>query len=279
MVAAQKVALNNGVLMDQLGFGMGRVSPPEAAGLCYRALESGFRHIDTAALYGNEPGVGEAARRFMAEGSASREDIFLTTKVWNGNHGYDTTLRGFDDSLQQLGLDYIDLYLIHWPQPKRALFVDTYRALERLYGEGRVRAIGVSNFLPEHLEQLMHATEVVPAVNQIELHPWFQQVRLREFNARHGIRTIAWSPLARGAVLTDPVVAEVAQDMGKTPAQIVLRWHLQLGNTAIPKTATYKRMSENLRVWDFTLNEDAMARLAGLDDPNGRIGSHPDEVN
>jgi diketogulonate reductase-like aldo/keto reductase len=278
MAAEQKTALNNGVWIDRLGYGTARIPPPETAVLCYRALEAGFRHIDTAALYGNEQGVGEAVRKYTAAGLASREEIFVTTKVYNHNHGYHQALRAFEDSARLLGLDYIDLYLIHWPQPKRALFVETYRALERLYQEGRVRAVGVSNFLPEHLEELLEHTEIVPAVNQIELHPWFQQAHLRKFNAAHGIRTVAWSPLARGATLSDPIVVNLARDLDKTPAQVILRWHLQLGNIAIPK-ATGPRIQENFRVWDFTLDNAAMERLAGLDHRDGRIGSHPDQIN
>jgi len=279
MGTADKTALNNGVLMDQLGFGLYKVPPQDAAGLCYQALESGYRHFDTAALYANEAGVGEAVRRFTAEEPEfSRDDIFVTSKVWNDSHGYDAALRAFDASLAMLGLDYLDLYLIHWPQPERALYVDTYRALERLYHEGRVRAIGVSNFQPAHLEELLKNCDVVPAVNQIELHPWLQQEQLRELHAAHGIRTVAWSPLGRGKVLSDPVVAELAQELGRTPAQIVLRWHLQLGNVAIPKASSLQRIQENFKVWDFALDPAAMQRLGGLE-RNGRIGSHPDEVN
>jgi diketogulonate reductase-like aldo/keto reductase len=276
---SEKVQLNNGVLMDQVGFGLYKVPPVDAAALCTQALDAGYRHLDTAALYANEAGVGRAVHRFTSEGSgASREDIFVTTKVWNDHHGFDAALRAYEHSLKELALDYVDLYLIHWPQPRRGKFIETYRALERLYHEGRVRAIGVSNFQIHHLEQLLEATEVVPAVNQIELHPWLQQAGLRAFHDRHGIRTEAWSPLGRGAVLEDPVVQELARQLGRTPAQVVLRWHLQLGNIVIPKASSTARIRGNFDLHGFSLDPEAMQRIAGLE-RNGRIGSDPDEVN
>lgn len=276
---SEKVQLNNGVLMDRIGYGLYKVPPCDAAALCTQALDAGYRHLDTAALYANEAGVGQAVHRFTSEeAEASREDLFITTKVWNDHHGFDAALRAYDHSLKALALDYVDLYLIHWPQPKRGQFIETYRALERLYHEGRVRAIGVSNFQIHHLEQLLDATEVVPAVNQVELHPWLQQAELRAFHDQHGIRTEAWSPLGRGAVLADPVVLELADRLGRTPAQVVLRWHLQLGNIVIPKASSTARIRGNFDLAGFSLDEDAMQRLAGLE-RNGRIGSDPDEVN
>ncbi|MFD1213806.1 aldo/keto reductase [Arthrobacter sp. GCM10027362] len=276
---SEKVPLNNGVLMDRIGFGLYKVPPVDAASLCTLALDAGYRHLDTAALYANEAGVGQAVHRFTSEESeASREDIFITTKVWNDSHGFDATLRAYDHSLKELALDYVDLYLIHWPQPRRGKFIETYRALERLYHEGRVRAIGVSNFKVHHLEQLLDATEVVPAVNQVELHPWLQQAELRAFHDRHGIRTEAWSPLGRGAVLADPVVQDLARRLGRTPAQVTLRWHLQLGNIVIPKASSAARIRENFDLRGFSLDEEAMQRMAGLE-RNGRIGKDPDEVN
>ncbi|NKX54046.1 aldo/keto reductase [Arthrobacter mobilis] len=276
---SEKVPLNNGVLMDQVGFGLYKVPPVDAAGLCLQALEIGYRHLDTAALYANEAGVGQAVHRFTAEETGlSREDIFITTKVWNDHHGFDAALHAYDRSLKELALDYVDLYLIHWPRPRHGKFIETYRALERLYHEGRVRAIGVSNFTIHHLEQLLEATEVVPAVNQVELHPWLQQAELRAFHDRHGIRTEAWSPLGRGMVLADPVVQELARDLGRTPAQVILRWHLQLGNIVIPKASSAARLRENFDLAGFSLDEDAMQRMAGLE-RDGRIGSDPDEVN
>ena len=279
MATAHKVALNNGVLMDQVGFGVYKVPPADAAGLCYQALEAGYRHIDTAAFYRNEQGVGEAVAKFTAEEpEVSREDIFVTTKLWNDSHGHQAALDAYRKSLDELGLEYADLYLIHWPLPERGLFVETYRALEQLYHEGRVRAIGVSNFQPEHLRTLLAATEVVPAVNQVELHPWLQQRELRELHDEHNIRTVAWSPLGRGSVLDDVVVTGLAARYGRTPAQVVLRWHLQLGNTVIPKASSAERIRENFRVRDFALDEDAMRQLGALE-RDGRLGSHPDEVN
>lgn len=276
---SEKVQLNNGVLMDRIGYGLYKVPPSDAEALCTQALDAGYRMLDTAALYANEAGVGQAVHRFTSEqAEASREDIFITTKVWNDQHGFDAALRAYDHSLKTLALDYVDLYLIHWPQPRLGKFIDTYRALERLYYEGRVRAIGVSNFKIHHLEQLLDAAEVVPAVNQVELHPWLQQAELRDFHNRHGIRTEAWSPLGRGALLADPVIRELAGQLGRTPAQVVLRWHLQLGNIAIPKASSTARLRENFDLAGFSLDEDAMQRLAGLE-RNGRIGSDPDEVN
>lgn len=278
MTMAAKIPLNNGILMDQLGFGLYKVPPVDAAGLCTMALEAGYRHLDTAAYYGNEHGVGEAVRAAVADGSLTRDEIFVTTKVWNDSHGFDETLAAFDSSLDALGLDFVDLYLIHWPCPDRGLFVRTYQALERLYHEGRVRAIGVSNFQEHHLRRLLDAVEVVPAVNQVELHPWLQQAELRDFHRRHRIRTEAWSPLGRGAVLADPTVLDLAAQLNRRPAQVVLRWHLQLGNITIPKASSGTRIRENFAVQDFCLTSGQMDRLAGLD-RNHRCGSHPDEVN
>lgn len=271
--------LNNGIALDQLGFGLYKVPPSDAFGLVTEALEEGYRSIDTAAMYDNERGVGEAVRNFTGEGSAtSREDVFVTTKVWNDQHGFESTLKAFDASLQELGLDYVDLYLIHWPCPERGKFIETYKALEKLYREGRVRAIGVSNFQPDHLRLLLDAVDVVPAVNQIELHPWLQQQRLRELHDQLGIRTEAWSPLGRASVLEDPVLQRIAAEVGRTVAQVVLRWHLQLGNIVIPKASSRARIRENIRLFDFTLDEEAMDAIAAVD-RNQRVGSHPDKVN
>jgi diketogulonate reductase-like aldo/keto reductase len=217
-------------------------------------------------------GSGEAAP------SLSREDLFVTTKVWNDDHGYDATMRAFQTSMSNLGLEYIDLYLIHWPCARRGLFTESYRAMETLYREGRIRAIGVSNFQPAHLERLLETAEVVPAVNQVELHPWLQQDELRGLHDRLGIRTEAWSPLGRGQVLEDPVVVELAAAHRRTAAQIVLRWHVQLGNVVIPKASSYTRIRENLDVFGFTLDASDMAALAALE-RNQRTGSHPDNVN
>ena len=267
--------LNNGVAMPRLGFGVFQVPAETAAEVVTTALAAGYRSIDTAAIYRNEAGVGAA----LADSGLPREELFVTTKVWNSDQGYDETLRAFDTSAGLLGLDHLDLYLIHWPTPERDRYLDTWRALERLYAEGRVRAIGVSNFHPAHLERLLKVAEVAPALNQVELHPYLQQAELRAFHAGHGIATEAWSPLAQGGgLLSDPVVAALAERHGRTPAQVVLRWHLQLGNVVIPKSATPARIRENLDVFGFTLTEAELAQLAGLD-RDGRVGPDPDTFN
>ncbi|MCB5282551.1 aldo/keto reductase [Arthrobacter sp. AL08] len=292
MKPSPRLSLNNGVLIDQVGFGLYKVPPEDAPGLVTMALEAGYRHFDTAAMYGNETGVGRgvgALSGFVsgddarggsgeASPSLSREDLFITTKVWNDDHGYDATLRAFDTSMANLGLEYVDLYLIHWPCAERGLYPETYRALETLYREGRARAIGVSNFQPAHLDRLLQTAEVVPAVNQVELHPWLQQEELRSLHRELGITTEAWSPLGRGQVLQDAAVLHLAALHGRTPAQIILRWHVQLGNIAIPKASSYARIRENLNVFGFSLDDAAMDTLAGLE-RGFRTGSHPDSVN
>ena len=255
-----------------------KVPAPDAARLVTTALESGYRHIDTAALYGNEAGVGEAVGGFTEHGNTSRQEIFLTSKVWNTDQGYDSTLRAFDASMARLGLEVLDLYLIHWPCPERGLFVDTYRAMEELYRAGRIRAIGVSNFQPEHLRTLLDATEVVPAVNQVELHPWLQQRPLIALHEELGIRTVAWSPLGRGAVLSDPVITSIAAELGVSPAQVILRWHIGQGTIAIPKASSPERIKENLDIFSFELSPTQRDAISGLD-RDQRSGSHPDTVN
>jgi 2,5-diketo-D-gluconate reductase A len=267
--------LNNGVEMPQLGFGVFLVPADEVVEPVRAALEAGYRLIDTAKLYGNEEGVGRAIR----ESGVPRDQVFVTTKVWNSDHGYDATLRAFDDSQKRLGLDVVDLYLIHWPTPKRDLYVETWRALEQLYADGRVRAIGVSNFTVAPLQRLLDEATVVPAVNQIELHPGFPQEQLREFGNRHGIVTESWSPLGRGhGLLESPVVTAIADAHGKTPAQVVLRWHLQLGCVVIPKSMHVERIKENFDVFDVVLTDAEMATLSALTEP-GRVGPDPDEFN
>ena len=278
MQPAPRIELNNGVQMDQVGFGTYKIPDDDAARLCLAALETGYRHVDTAALYGNESGVGTALTRFLETGVAQRSDLFVTSKVWNTDQGYDSTLRAFDASMERLGLDYLDLYLIHWPCPRRGRFIDTYRAMEEILSSGRVRAIGVSNFQPVHLQQLMDATGVVPAVNQIELHPWLAQQELRQLHERLGIRTVAWSPLGRGAVLADPAVVRIADELGRTPAQVILRWHLDQGNVVIPKASSRERIAGNLDLFSFELTDAQRLALDGLD-RGQRSGSHPDEVN
>ncbi|MET7612263.1 aldo/keto reductase [Streptomyces seoulensis] len=265
------IILNNGVEMPQLGFGVWQVPDDEAERAVATALETGYRSIDTAAIYGNEEGTGKA----IAASGLPREDLFVTTKLWNSDQGYDSTLRAFDTSLEKLGLDYLDLYLIHWPLPARDNYLDTYKAFEKLYSDGRIRAIGVSNFLPEHLQRLIAETSVVPAVDQIELHPQLQQRAAREFNAGHGIATEAWSPLGQGKGLLEvPAIVAIAQKHGRTPAQVVLRWHIQLGNIVIPKSVTPSRIKENIEVFDFSLDDEDLAAISALDE-NKRLGPDP----
>ncbi|MFJ7995873.1 aldo/keto reductase [Streptomyces sp. NPDC096310] len=269
------LTLNNGIEMPQLGFGVWQVPDDEATPAVTTALEAGYRSIDTAAIYGNEEGTGKA----LATAGIAREDLFVTTKLWNAEQGYDTTLRAFDVSLGKLGLDHVDLYLIHWPTPAADKYVDTYKAFEKILADGRARAIGVSNFLPEHLERLTGETSVVPAVNQIELHPQLQQTESRAFHAERSIVTEAWSPLGQGKGLLDvPTVVAIARKHERTPAQVVLRWHLQLGNVVIPKSVTPSRIQENIDVFGFELDADDLAAFAALDEGK-RLGGHPAEIS
>jgi diketogulonate reductase-like aldo/keto reductase len=265
------IILNNGVEMPQLGFGVWQVPDDEAEQAVATALESGYRSIDTAAIYGNEEGTGKA----IATSGIPREELFVTTKLWNSDQGYDSTLRAFDTSLDKLGLDYLDLYLIHWPLPSRGKYIDTYKAFEKLYTDGRIKAIGVSNFYPEYLEQLIEATSVIPAVNQIELHPHLQQHAAREYHAQQGIATEAWSPLGSGKGLLEvPAIVAIAQKHNRTPAQIVLRWHIQLGNVVIPKSVTPSRIKENIDVFDFSLDTEDIAAISALNEDR-RLGPDP----
>jgi 2,5-diketo-D-gluconate reductase A len=271
----QTLTTNNGLSIPQLGFGVFRVPPDEVVQPVLDALAAGYRLIDTAMLYGNEEGVGRAVR----DSGLPRDEIVVTTKVWNSDHGYDRTLRAFDTSMKLLGLDVLDLYLIHWPVPARDLYVETWRALERLYGDGRVRAIGVSNFTVGHLRRLLDEADVVPALNQVELHPGFPQDELRAFHAEHGIITEAWGPIGRGqGLLESPVVTDIAAAHDRTPAQVVLRWHVQLGNVAIPKSVHAERIRENAQIFDFSLDDDEVAVLSALDEP-GRLGPDPETMD
>jgi diketogulonate reductase-like aldo/keto reductase len=263
--------LNDGNRIPQLGFGVFLVPPEETAEAVRHALESGYRLIDTAAAYGNEEGVRDAVQT----SGLDRGEVFITTKLANDNHGRARTRRAFEESLEKLGGDYIDLYLIHWPIPSQDRYVETWETLCSLREQGRVRSIGVSNFKPPHLDRIIDATGVVPALNQVELHPRFQQPELRRFHSEHGIATEAWAPLGRGKLLDDPVLAEIASAHDQTPAQIVLRWHLQVGNVVIPKSATPARIEENFQLFDFELSEDEMGRLAELD-RGERTGPDPD---
>ncbi|MFC4909968.1 aldo/keto reductase [Actinomadura gamaensis] len=257
--------------MPQLGYGVWQVADDEAAKAVGVALETGYRSIDTAQAYENETGTGRALR----ESGIARDELFVTTKLWNADQGYDSTLRAFDASMARLGLDVLDLYLIHWPMPARGTYLDTWRAFEKLYNDGRIRAIGVSNFTVGTLERLFAETEVKPVVNQVELHPYLQQGELRAFHARHDIRTEAWSPLGQGkGLLDDPVLARIGAAHGKTAAQVVLRWHLQLGNIVIPKSVTPSRIAENFDVFDFELTAEDMDAIAGMN-ADQRIGPDP----
>ncbi|MBM7440300.1 aldo/keto reductase [Streptomyces sp. HB132] len=274
MSTVPTVTLNNGVTIPQLGFGVFQVPDDETTAAVTGALEAGYRSIDTAAVYGNEAGVGRA----LAESGIPREELFVTTKLWNADQGHDAALAAFDASLDLLGLDHVDLYLIHWPTPARDLYADTWQALEKLLADGRIRAAGVSNFQPAHLRRLREESPLVPAVNQIELHPGLQQSELRAVHAEHGIATEAWSPLAQGALLDDGTILSVAARHGRTPAQVVLRWHLQLGNVVIPKSVTPARIRQNIDVFDFELSAADMDAIAGLD-RGMRTGPDPDTLN
>jgi 2,5-diketo-D-gluconate reductase A len=269
------LTLNDGTTMPQLGFGVFQVPDAQTEGIVTTALQAGYRSIDTAALYRNEAGTGRA----IAASGLAREDLFVTTKLWNTEQGYDSALRAFDDSMAKLGLEYVDLYLIHWPTPARDLYLETWKAFERIRAEGRATSIGVSNFQPDHLKRLMDHSEVTPAVNQIELHPRLPQNGLREFHAAHGIVTEAWSPLGQGkGLLDDPTLARVGAKHGVSPAQVALRWSLQLGNVVIPKSATPERIRQNLEVFGFELDEEDMSTLAGME-TGERVGPDPDVLN
>ncbi|WP_433509498.1 aldo/keto reductase [Nonomuraea sp. CA-143628] len=262
---------SDGVQVPQLGFGVWQVPNDEAEQVVTTALEVGYRHIDTAGAYGNEEGVGRAVR---ASG-IPREKLFVTTKLFNNNHG--RAEEAFDESLSRLGLDYVDLYLIHWPVPSQDKYLQAWRGLEKIYRQGRAKAIGVSNFTPETLTRVIDEADITPAINQIELHPHFQQRRMRQFHEDNGILTEAWSPLGQGkGLLGDPALAVLSEKHARTPAQIVLRWHIQLGNVVIPKSVTPARIKENFEVFDFVLDTEDMAAIGALNQENGRIGPNPD---
>ena len=273
--AVPDTALNDGTTIPQLGFGVFQVPQEQTYQAVTTALQAGYRHIDTAKAYRNEAGVGRA----IANSGIPREQLYVTTKLWNGDQGYESTLRAFDTSLAQLDLDYLDLYLIHWPVPAKDEYINSYKAFEKIKSDGRVRSIGVSNFTVDHLGRLLGETSVVPVLNQIELHPNFAQSELRAFHADHDIRTQAWSPLGQGgALLQEATLTEIGTAHGKSAAQVVLRWHLQLGNIVIPKSVTPERVAANIDVFDFELTGDEMASVATLDN-GGRLGPDPAEAN
>ena len=274
MTAVPTVLLNNGVEIPQLGFGVFKVPPEQTEDVTRTALEVGYRHVDTAQMYGNEAGVGRAVR---AAGLA-RDEVFVTSKLDNPNHARDDALRSFDGTLAGLGFDHVDLFLIHWPLPEVGDFVETWHAMEEIYRSGRARAIGVSNFAPHHLRRLLAAAEVVPAVNQIEVHPYLVQDDVRAFGAEHGIVTEAWAPIARGRVLDDPVITTIAKRLERTPAQVTLRWAIQRGDVVFPKSVSRGRIEENFDLFDFELADDEMAEITALDRQE-RTGPDPDTMN
>ncbi|MFD4815938.1 aldo/keto reductase [Peribacillus butanolivorans] len=268
----ETITLHNGVKMPQLGFGVFKVkNGSETVESVKKAIEVGYRSIDTAAVYENEEGVGQAIR----ESGISREELFITSKVWNTDQGYETTLQAFDDSLKRLGLEYLDLYLIHWPGKDK--YLETWKALEKLYNEGKVKSIGVSNFHVRHLEKLLANSEIKPVVNQIELHPLLTQVEIRDYCEKHDIKVEAWSPLGRGSLIEEPTINHIAKKHGKSSAQVLIRWHLQHEIVVIPKSITASRIEENAQVFDFSLSLNEMNQIDALN-KNERFGSNPDEI-
>ena len=267
-----QVTLNNGQTIPQLGLGVYKVTQKIAEVLVLEAIERGYRRIDTASLYDNEPEVGSAIRR----SGLPREELFLTTKIWHDHHGYDDTLEAIDEALDRLKIQYVDMLLIHWPVPRLGKYLETWQAFEEAQKSGRIRGIGVSNFEPVHLQTLIDGSHTVPAINQVELNPGFQQPVVREFNSMHGIATEAWSPLARGRMNEHPTILGLVAKHGKSAAQVVLRWHLQLGNLVIPKTSNPDRLSENIDVFDFELDDSDMAAMLAMD-TGIRTGLDPNE--
>jgi 2,5-diketo-D-gluconate reductase A len=264
------IQLNDGRAMPRLGLGVWQAPPDQTAGAVQAALDAGYRAVDTAAAYRNERGVGDGVR----SSGLARKDVFITTKLWNDSHGFEATLRAFEASLARLGGDYIDLYLIHWPAPRQNQFVESWRAMIRLREEGRARSIGVSNFNAAQIDRLIAETGVAPALNQVELHPAFQQGALRAATAK-SVVTESWSPLGRGNLLSDATLVKIGAKHGKTAAQVIIRWHLQQGLIVIPKSVTPARIRENFDVWDFALDEADLAAIAALDSPSGRMGPDP----
>ena len=272
MVQQTHIRMNDGVQIPQIGFGVWQVENAEAPKAVETAIRAGYRSIDTAAIYGNEEGVGIGIR----DSGVPRDQLFITTKLWNDQQGAKSALKAFEDSLNRLRLAYVDLYLIHWPTPRANRYVESWKALAEIKNSGRAKSIGVSNFQIAHLERLLGETGIVPSINQIELHPRFQQKALREFHAKHGIVTESWSPLGRGRAMKDPLIAGIAAKHGRTAAQVTLRWHIQNGLVAIPKSVTPARIVENFDVFGFELTNDDMAKIGTLDNNRGRIGPDPD---
>lgn len=271
----QALQLNDGNTIPQVGFGVWQVDADVAEDVVSQALEIGYRHIDTAKIYGNEEGVGRA----VAASGIPREELFVTTKLWNDDQGYESTLEAFDASLERLGLDYVDLYLIHWSQPEKGMYLETWKAFQEIKASGRARSIGVSNFTPQALQDVVD-TGVVPAAHQIELHPYFNQQAMRDMDAQHGIVTEAWSPLGQGKEdLQDETVKSIAQAHGATPAQVVIAWHLAIGNVVFPKSVTPERIQENWDAQDVTLSQDEVDQISALTRDDGRIGSDPADFN
>jgi 2,5-diketo-D-gluconate reductase A len=269
------VTLNSGASIPQLGFGVFQIDPQDTAKTVQTAFEIGYRHIDTAQMYGNEAEVGEA----IAHSGLSRDELFITTKCNNSNHGYDDSQRALDESLGKLGLEYVDLYLIHWPLPGKDLYVDTWKGFEQAAKDGKARSIGVSNFKAHHLDRLAQETSTTPAVNQIELHPHLQQPEMRSYDQQHGIATEAWSPIGQGkGVIDDSRIGAIAKAHDKTPAQVTLRWHIQLGNIIFPKSVTDYRIRENFEIFDFELTDEEMSAIGELDQGK-RLGPDPDEFD
>ena len=276
MTAVPEITLNNGQSIPQFGFGVFQIEPRDTVEAVSTALQVGYRHIDTAEMYGNEKEVGEA----VAKSGLDRADVFVTSKLANDAHRPDDARRAFDASLEELGFDYLDLFLIHWPLPTRydGDFVSTWQTLEEFYRDGRARSIGVSNFQPHHLRRLHEETEIPPAVNQIEVHPYLTQDDVRAFCAEHQIAVEGWSPIAQGAVLDDPAIGAIAERVGKTPAQVVLRWHIQRGDIIFPKSVTPARIKENFEIFDFELSGDDVAEISALN-KNQRTGPDPDKFD
>jgi 2,5-diketo-D-gluconate reductase A len=269
--AVPTITLNNGVEIPQLGFGVFQIKPEDTVEAVTEAFAAGYRHIDTAQMYGNEKEVGEA----IARSDLDPSDVFVTSKLNNNNHAYDDALSSFEETMDKLGLERLDLFLIHWPLPTVGDFVETWRAMEKIYADGRARAIGVSNFQAAHLRKLHAETDVPPAVNQIEVHPYLTQDALRAFDTEHGIATEAWSPIAQGLVLDDPVITNLAETKGKSPAQVVLRWHIQRGDIVFPKSVTPARIAENFDIFDFELTDAEVGFISALNRDH-RTGPDPD---